>query len=53
MNGIYSQVLVIGIDAGGTRSRAYLAEATPGGAVLGRGGGGPGNALSEIGRAHV
>ena len=52
MNGIYSQVLVIGIDAGGTRSRAYLAEATPEGAVLGRGGGGPGNALS-VGRADL
>ena len=56
MNEIYSRPLVIGIDAGGTRSRAYLAEAgdTPGslGAVLGRGSGGPGNALS-VGRADL
>jgi N-acetylglucosamine kinase-like BadF-type ATPase len=52
MSEIYSQALVIGIDAGGTRSRAYLAEARPGGAVLGRGSGGPGNALS-VGRADL
>ncbi|WP_431953648.1 N-acetylglucosamine kinase [Actinacidiphila sp. bgisy167] len=38
--------LVIGIDAGGTRTRAYLAEAAPDGAVVGEGVGGPGNAMS-------
>lgn len=36
--------LVIGIDAGGTRTRAYLADDD--GAVLGEGAGGPGNAIS-------
>lgn len=44
MNEIYSHDLVIGVDAGGTRSRACLAG--PDGTVLGRGTGGPGNALS-------
>ncbi|MBM9505610.1 N-acetylglucosamine kinase [Actinacidiphila acididurans] len=44
MNEIYSHDLVIGVDAGGTRSRACLAA--PDGTVLGRGTGGPGNALS-------
>ncbi|WP_335973513.1 BadF/BadG/BcrA/BcrD ATPase family protein [Streptomyces sp. CA2R106] len=44
--------LVVGIDAGGTRSRACLAEGGPGGRVLGRGTGGPGNALS-VGRADL
>ncbi|MFF3251029.1 N-acetylglucosamine kinase [Actinacidiphila glaucinigra] len=38
--------LVIGIDAGGTRTRAYLAEAAPDGVVLGEGEGGPGNAMT-------
>ncbi|MBY8882089.1 BadF/BadG/BcrA/BcrD ATPase family protein [Actinacidiphila acidipaludis] len=77
MSEIYSQPLVIGIDAGGTRSRACLALAEPapepgGGpatgsgaasgsgaapvdpaaAVLSRGSGGPGNALS-VGRADL
>lgn len=68
MSEIYSRPLVIGIDAGGTRSRAYLAEAAPETArgtvpaeaagehaevvVLGRGAGGPGNALS-VGRAEL
>jgi glucosamine kinase len=46
MTETYSPPLVIGIDAGGTRSRACLARSGPGGAVLGRGSGGPGNALS-------
>ncbi|MDX6351275.1 MAG: hypothetical protein QOF84_6065 [Streptomyces sp.] len=36
--------LVIGIDAGGTHTRAYLADDD--GAVLGEGAGGPGNAIS-------
>ncbi|MGW4159007.1 N-acetylglucosamine kinase [Streptomyces sp. NPDC004788] len=36
---------VVGIDAGGTRSRARLADATTG-RTLGEGTGGPGNALS-------
>lgn len=40
-----SRPLVIGVDAGGTRVRARLAEAR-GGAVLGEGTGGPGNAMS-------
>ncbi|MFI1091449.1 N-acetylglucosamine kinase [Streptomyces sp. NPDC020917] len=60
MSEIYSQPLLIGIDAGGTRSRACLvpAEPAPGpgddpaAAVLGRGAGGPGNALS-VGRADL
>ncbi|MFF7157184.1 BadF/BadG/BcrA/BcrD ATPase family protein [Streptomyces sp. NPDC008139] len=59
MSEIYSRPLVIGIDAGGTSSRAYLAEAAPETAgdpaevvVLGRGTGGPGNALS-VGRAEL
>jgi glucosamine kinase len=52
MNEIYSRPLVIGIDAGGTRCRAHLTAAGPGGAVLGRGSGGPGNALS-VGRADL
>ncbi|MEU6345489.1 BadF/BadG/BcrA/BcrD ATPase family protein [Streptomyces sp. NPDC046977] len=38
--------LVIGIDAGGTRTRAYLADAASEGRVLGEGEGGPGNAMS-------
>ncbi|MFI9105103.1 N-acetylglucosamine kinase [Streptomyces fildesensis] len=50
--------LVVGIDAGGTRIRAYLAEAAAGtgptatdeagraGGVIGEGAGGPGNAMS-------
>lgn len=42
--------LVVGIDAGGTRIRAYLAEADAAaggsGAVIGEGAGGPGNAMS-------
>jgi glucosamine kinase len=44
MNETHSQALVIGVDAGGTRSRACLVA--PDGTVLGRGTGGPGNALS-------
>ncbi len=52
MTEIYNRPLVIGIDAGGTSSRACLAEARVGGAVLGRGAGGPGNALS-VGRADL
>jgi len=52
MSEIYSQELVIGIDAGGTRSRARLEAAEPGGPVLGQGSGGPGNALS-VGRAEL
>ncbi|MGW1881941.1 N-acetylglucosamine kinase [Streptomyces sp. NPDC001970] len=40
--------LVIGIDAGGTRVRARLADAR-GGTVIGEGTGGPGNAMS-VGR---
>lgn len=80
MSEIYSRPLVIGIDAGGTSSRACLAEAGPAGPangtapasvsvsapgpapdsapsallgrVLGRGSGGPGNALS-VGRADL
>ncbi|MFC4030447.1 N-acetylglucosamine kinase [Streptomyces polygonati] len=52
MNEIYSQPLVVGIDAGGTRSRARLEGAEAGGPVLGRGTGGPGNALS-VGRAAL
>ncbi|MEU6932073.1 BadF/BadG/BcrA/BcrD ATPase family protein [Streptomyces sp. NPDC046374] len=36
---------VVGVDAGGTRTRARLADATTG-RVLGEGAGGPGNALS-------
>lgn len=52
MNEIYSRPLVIGIDAGGTRSRARLASAGPDAAVLGRGSGGPGNALS-VARADL
>ncbi|MDF9812536.1 BadF/BadG/BcrA/BcrD ATPase family protein [Streptomyces sp. SPB162] len=35
--------LVVGIDAGGTRIRAYLADAV---GVIGEGAGGPGNAMS-------
>jgi N-acetylglucosamine kinase-like BadF-type ATPase len=46
MNEIRSRSLVIGIDAGGTRTRAALAEAAADGAVLAEGSGGPGNALS-------
>lgn len=46
MSEIYSRPLVIGIDAGGTRSRACLTPAAAGADVLGRGAGGPGNALS-------
>jgi N-acetylglucosamine kinase-like BadF-type ATPase len=46
------RALVIGVDAGGTRSRACLAVARPGGEVLGRGGGGPGNAMS-VARADL
>ncbi|MEU3184223.1 BadF/BadG/BcrA/BcrD ATPase family protein [Streptomyces sp. NPDC006923] len=41
---------MIGVDAGGTRLRAYLADGT--GRVLGSGTGGPGNALS-VGRADL
>lgn len=58
MNEIYSQPWVIGIDAGGTRTRALLMAAGGGdsdsaaAAVLGRGTGGPGNALS-VGRADL
>ncbi|MCW2871330.1 BadF/BadG/BcrA/BcrD ATPase family protein [Actinacidiphila oryziradicis] len=52
MNDNHSRSLVIGIDAGGTRTRAYLAEAAPDGAVLGEGVGGPANALST-GQAEV
>ncbi|MEE4541483.1 BadF/BadG/BcrA/BcrD ATPase family protein [Streptomyces sp. V4-01] len=52
MSEIYNRPLVIGIDAGGTSSRACLAEARIGGAVLGRGAGGPGNALT-VGRADL
>ncbi|MEV6009198.1 BadF/BadG/BcrA/BcrD ATPase family protein [Streptomyces sp. NPDC051976] len=57
MNEIYSRGrrdLVIGVDAGGTRTRAYLAPLVAAGwdggegdgTALGRGAGGPGNALS-------
>jgi glucosamine kinase len=46
MNEIRSRSLVIGIDAGGTRTRAALAEAAADGAMLAEGTGGPGNALS-------
>jgi N-acetylglucosamine kinase-like BadF-type ATPase len=46
MNEILSRSLVIGIDAGGTWTRAYLAEAADDGAVIGHGADGPGNALS-------
>lgn len=56
MNEIYSQALVVGVDAGGTRSRAWLAAAGAAaevdGAALGRGTGGPGNAFS-VGRADL
>ncbi|WP_031520998.1 BadF/BadG/BcrA/BcrD ATPase family protein [Streptomyces sp. NRRL F-5123] len=52
MNEIYNRRLVVGIDAGGTRIRAALAAAEPGGALLGTGSGGPGNALS-VGRAQL
>ncbi|NJP45688.1 N-acetylglucosamine kinase [Actinacidiphila epipremni] len=52
MNETYNRPLVVGIDAGGTRVRAVLAEAAPGGALLGQGAGGPGNALS-VGRADL
>ncbi|MFI0899886.1 BadF/BadG/BcrA/BcrD ATPase family protein [Streptomyces sp. NPDC020983] len=52
MNEIYNRRLVVGIDAGGTRTRAVLAAAEPGGAVLGSGAGGPGNALG-VGRAEL
>ena len=52
MNETYSQSLVVGIDAGGTRSRACLAPAAPGGKPLGHGTGGPGNALG-VGRAAL
>ncbi|MDC2956971.1 BadF/BadG/BcrA/BcrD ATPase family protein [Streptomyces gilvifuscus] len=37
--------LVVGLDAGGTRTRAVLADAA-GGSLLGEGAGGPGNALT-------
>lgn len=50
MNEIHSRPLVVGVDAGGTRSRACLAA--PDGTVLGRGTGGPGNALS-VARADL
>lgn len=59
MNETHNRPLVVGVDAGGTRSRACLAEAAPAaggawsaGAVLGRGSGGPGNALS-VGRGDL
>src|SRR5882757_4834615 len=52
MSEIYSQELVIGVDAGGTRSRARLEAAEPGGPVFGQGSGGPGNALT-VGRAEL
>ncbi|MGW5350421.1 BadF/BadG/BcrA/BcrD ATPase family protein [Streptomyces sp. NPDC004031] len=52
MNEIYNRRLVVGIDAGGTRIRAALAAAEPGGALLGTGSGGPGNALS-VGRVQL
>jgi N-acetylglucosamine kinase-like BadF-type ATPase len=52
MTETYSQSLVVGIDAGGTRIRACLAPAAPGGAPLGHGTGGPGNPLS-VGRADL
>lgn len=52
MNEIYNRRLVVGIDAGGTRIRAALAAAEPGGALLGTGSGGPGNALG-VGRAEL
>ncbi len=39
-----TQRLLIGIDAGGTRTRAYCADAT--GRLIGTGSGGPGNALA-------
>ncbi|MFB7375665.1 N-acetylglucosamine kinase [Streptomyces sp. NPDC056222] len=45
MNESGIQMCVLGIDAGGTRSRARLADAATG-AVLAEGTGGPGNALS-------
>jgi N-acetylglucosamine kinase-like BadF-type ATPase len=52
MNEIYNRPLVVGIDAGGTRIRAVLADAEPGGAHLGAGTGGPGNALG-VARAEL
>lgn len=45
MNGSSIQRVVVGIDAGGTRTRARCADAATG-TVLGEGAGGPGNALS-------
>ncbi|MEU7031205.1 BadF/BadG/BcrA/BcrD ATPase family protein [Streptomyces sp. NPDC046275] len=45
MNGSGIQRVVVGIDAGGTRTRARCADAATG-TVLGEGTGGPGNALS-------
>jgi N-acetylglucosamine kinase-like BadF-type ATPase len=52
MNETRSRSFVIGIDAGGTRTRATLAEAATEGAVLAEGLGGPGNALS-VGRQDL
>jgi N-acetylglucosamine kinase-like BadF-type ATPase len=52
MSEIYNRPLVIGIDAGGTSSRACLTEARIGASVLGRGAGGPGNALN-VARADL
>ncbi|MCX2183041.1 ATPase [Streptomyces sp. SKN60] len=45
MNGSSIQRVVVGIDAGGTRTRARCADAATG-TALGEGTGGPGNALS-------
>lgn len=50
MDEIHNRPLVVGIDAGGTRTRAALADS--GGALLGEGSGGPGNALS-VGRQEL
>ncbi|MFG2129877.1 N-acetylglucosamine kinase [Streptomyces sp. NPDC048751] len=43
--GSHADAYVVGVDAGGTRTRAVLA-AVAGGGPLGEGGGGPGNALT-------
>jgi N-acetylglucosamine kinase-like BadF-type ATPase len=52
MDEIHNRSLVVGIDAGGTRTRAALARSRGGGGLLGEGSGGPGNALS-VGREEL
>jgi N-acetylglucosamine kinase-like BadF-type ATPase len=52
MDEIHNRSLVVGIDAGGTRTRAALAGSRGGGGLLGEGSGGPGNALS-VGREEL